>query len=38
MQIEDLEKIRQKNLKSSVVGNFFFLFFPGGVRKDTSVL
>lgn len=23
-----------KNLKSSVVGNFFFLFFPGGVRKD----
>ena len=27
-----------KNLKSSVVGNFFFLFFPGGVRKDTSVL
>ena len=23
-----------KNLKSSVVGNFFSLFFPGGVRKD----
>lgn len=38
MQIEDLEKIRQKTSNHRLWETFFFLFFPGGVRKDPTHL
>ena len=38
MQIEDLEKIRQKTSNHRLWLTFFFLFFPGGVRKDPTHL